>query len=99
MISEEELDLALELQKEIKELKITIVKLEEARISRSQAGNTGISIDSCKIEVDGYTQHIIQKFKDDMVHVHNIKLQALKAKYGEIIESPEDALMRIVKDS
>ena len=99
MISEEELELALELQKDIRELKILIVKLEEARISRNQTINAGISIDGCKMDVDGYTQNIIQKFKDDMVHVHKVRLQDLKDRYDEIIESPEDALIRIVKNS
>lgn len=98
MISEHELELALQLQKEIRDLKLIIVKLEEAKVSRNQSMNSGISVDSNKIEVDDYTQNLLQKFKDDLVHVHKVKLQDLIDRYAEIIESPEDALVRIIRN-
>ena len=47
--------------KEIKDLKIFIAKLEEAKISTSQAMNSSVCIDNCKIEVDHYTQNLLQK--------------------------------------
>lgn len=99
MITEQELELALQLMKEIKDLKIILAKFEESKVSRNTAMNCGISIDASKIEVDDYTQHLLQKFKDDIVNVHKIKLQELRASYSEIIESAEETLIRIVKEN
>ena len=99
MITEQELELALELNKEIKDLKLLIVKLEESKVSRNTTMNSGVTLDGCKIEVDDYTQNMLQQFKEDLVHVHRVKLQELKKKYSEIIESPEDTLIRIVREN
>lgn len=98
MITEEELENALSLQKEIRELKLLIVKFEEAKVSSTPTLNSGIGIDGNRIEVDSYTKSVLEKFKDEIVHVHKVKLQDLQDKYAKIIESPEDALMRIVRE-
>jgi hypothetical protein len=98
MITEQELEMALDLNKEVKELKILIVKLEESKVSRNATLSVGITVEGCRIEVNDYTQNILTKLRDDLIHAHKVKLQELKNKYAEIIESPEDTLMRIVKE-
>ena len=99
MITEQELELALALQKEIRDLNVLIAKLEESKVSRSDVINTTINMGNSKIEVSDYTQHILQKFKDDIVCVHKIQLKDLKVKYAEIIESPDDTLIRILEEN
>ena len=99
MITESELELALTLQKEIKDLRVFIAKIDDAKVSSVAGINSGIGIDGNRVEVDSYTKTLLQKFKDDVVHVHKVKLQDMEDRYSEIIESPGDALMRIVREN
>ncbi len=98
MITEQELALALELNKQIRDLKVLLAKLEETKISRSASTNDAISIDGHKIEVDDYSQNLLEKFKEDVIHVHRLKLKDLQDKYADIIESPTQTLRRIIEE-
>ncbi len=98
MITEQELELAVQLNKDIRDLKVLIAKLEETKISRNVGMNSGISIEGNKVEVNDYTQHLLQKFKDDVVYVHKVELKELKQRYSDIIETPGETLRRILEE-
>ena len=98
MITEQELELALELRNKIKELKTTIAKLEGVVISNTQNLSSGINIDNTKITVDIYTKGLLMKFKEDVLEAYTEKLEDLKEKYKEIIESPNDSFRRILEE-
>ena len=98
MITEQELELALELKDEIKALKEKIAKLEGATISSNTQLNSGISIDGIKVNVNAYTRDLLIKFKDDAVEAHRAQLEELSKRYKEIIESPADTLRRILEE-
>ena len=98
MITEQELELALELRDKIKELKVTIAKLEQVVISSTNNLSGGITIDSIKIATDEYTRNTLHKFKEDILTHYKERLQDLKDKYKEIIETPDDAFRRILEE-
>lgn len=98
MITEQELEMALELREKIKDLKQTIAKLESVVIANNTALNNGISIDCIKIKVNNYTRNMLVKFKEDVLAAHKEQLEDLRTKYKEIIESPDDTLRRIIEE-
>jgi len=98
VITEQELEFALKLKSELKELKIVIAKLEDVTISKTQSINGGISIDNTKITVDDHTKGILVTFKEDILTAHRMKLIELQDKFKEIIESPSDTLRRILDE-
>ena len=99
MITEQELELALELRDKMKELKVTIAKLENVVISETSNLSSGVAIDGVKISVDDYTKNLLLKFKEDIVEAYRSKLSDTKEKYKEIIESPNDTLRRILEEN
>lgn len=98
MITEQELEMALELREKIKDLKQTIAKLESVVIANNTTLNNGISIDCIKIKVNNYTRNMLVKFKEDVLAAHIEQLEDLRARYKEIIESPDETLRRIIEE-
>ena len=98
MITEQELEMALELRKQIKETKMLIAKLEEAVIAETSNLNNGISIDGNKLPVDEFTKATLLIFKEDITEVLRKKLEEQKNRYKEIIENPNDTLRRILEE-
>ncbi len=99
MITEQELELALSLRDKIKDLKSTIAKLENVVISDTQNLSNGISIDGIKIACDDYTRGHLIRFKEEILEMYRLKLTDLKARYKEIIESPNDTLRRMIEEN
>jgi len=95
MITEKELERALELRKEIKEMKLKLTKIEDLKVSRTEIGAI-FSIDSNKIEVDEYTIGTLRKFKKDITKIYSNVLEELEAEYDAIIISEEDAIERAI---
>ena len=91
MITEKELEQALELRKDIREMKLKITRLEDIKISRTEIG-ASFSIDSNRINVDEYTIGILTKFKKDILKAYGAALEHLEQEYKGIIVSEEDAI-------
>lgn len=99
MITEQELELALTLRNNIKDLKILIAKVEPVVVSDTQNLNNGVSVDNSKMQVNSHTRDILIKFKDDIVLAHKLRLAELEERYKEIIEAPSDTLRRILEEN
>lgn len=99
MITEQELEKALELKSKIKELRIFISKLESCSISRSDVLNSKISIDSNTISVDEFTISTLKRFHNEIVNDYRHKLHAFEEEYNSIIFSPEEAFERALIDA
>lgn len=91
MITEKELERALELRKEIKEMKLKITKLEDVKVSRTEIG-ASFSIDNNKIDTDEYTISALRRFKKDIMIVYSKILEELESEYKKIVISEEDAI-------
>lgn len=91
MITEKELERALELRKEIKEIKLKLTKMEGVKVSRTEIG-ASFSIDNSKIEVDEYTINTLRRFKKDILKIYTGILNELEKEYNDIIISEEDAI-------
>jgi hypothetical protein len=98
MITEQELERAQELKKEIKELKITIAKLEDFKVTES-IGSGYMCIDSIKLDVKRYTKDILNKFYIDILTIYKVRLSDLKKEYATIIQSPEEAFRQIIEEA
>ena len=98
MITEQELELALELRDKIKLLKNTIAKLESVVLSATNNLSSGVSIDGIKIEYNDYTRKNLIEFKENIIEAHRRKLKDLQEEYKNIIETPESALRRILEE-
>jgi len=99
VITEQELELALTLRNNIKDLKILIAKVEPVVVSDTQNLNNGVSVDNSKMQVNSHTRDILIKFKDDIVLAHKLRLAELEERYKEIIEAPSDTLRRILEEN
>lgn len=97
MITEKELERALELRKEIQDVKIKLTKLDDLRVSKTEIG-ASFSIDNNKIDVDEYTVSTLKKFKKDIIKVYSAKLEQLENEYKGIIISEEDAIEKAIFD-
>lgn len=95
MISEKELERALELQKEIKEMRLKLARLEDLKVSRTEIG-ASFSIDNNKIEVDEYTVGTLRKFKKDILKIYSKILEELQTEYSSIVISEEEAIERAI---
>lgn len=95
MITEKELERALELRVEIKEMRIKLSKLEDLKVSRTEIG-ASFAIDNNKIEVDEYTIGTLRKFKKDILNIYTKILEELEKEYSAIIISEEDAIERAI---
>ena len=91
MITEKELERALELRKEIKEMKLKVAKLEDVKVSRTEIG-ASFSIDNNKIDTDEYTISALRRFKKDIMTVYVKILEELEEEYKTIVISEEDAI-------
>lgn len=91
MISEKELERALELRKEIKEMRLKVTKLQDLKVSRTEIG-ASFSIDNNRIEADEYTIGTLRKFKRDVLKIYTRVLNDLEKEYGQIIISEEEAI-------
>lgn len=99
MITEQELELALDLREKIKKIKSTINDLEQVILSSTQNLSSGVSIGGTKISFDDYTRDCLVKFKEDMIQAYKTKLQDLEKQYKDIIEAPGDTLRRIIEEN
>ena len=95
MITEKELERALELRKEVKEMRMKLAKLEDLKVSRTEVG-ASFSIDNNKIEVDEYTVATLRKFKRDILKIYTKILEELLAEHDAIIISEEEAIERAI---
>lgn len=93
MITEKELERALELRQEIKDMRVKLSKIKDLKVSRTEIGAT-FSIDSNRIEVDEYTIGTLRKFKKDILHIYTKILEELEKEYSSIIISEDDAIER-----
>ena len=93
MITEKELERALELRQEIKDMRVKLSKIKDLKVSRTEIGAT-FAIDSNKIEVDEYTIGTLRKFKRDILHIYTKMLEELEKEYSSIIISEDDAIER-----
>lgn len=91
MITEQELERALALKDHIRDLRVFISKLETARISKSSAMSSKISIDTNSIDVNDYTIATLKRFHREIVNDYKHKLHKLEEEYASIILSPEEA--------
>lgn len=98
MITEQELEKALILREQIKELRVFISKLESTKISNSSQINSKVSIDTNVIDVNEFTLATLKRFHHEIVHDHRKKLQALEEEYNGIIFSPEAAFEKALID-
>ena len=95
MITEKQLERALELRSQIKDVKIKLSRLEDLKVSKTEIGAT-FSIDGNKIEVDEYTIGTLKKFKKDIFNIHAKILEDLQKEYRSIVQSEEDAIERAI---
>lgn len=95
MITEKELERALELRREIKDMKIKLSKLEDVKVSRTEIG-AAFTIDNNRIEVDEYTIGTLRRFKGDILKIYVNLLAALEKEYIAIIISEEDAIEQAI---
>lgn len=95
MITEKELERALELQKLIKELRVKIAKIQDVKISTTEIGSP-FSIDNNRIDVDKYTIGVLRKFKSDILKVYETTLEELEKEYKGIIISEADVIERAI---
>jgi len=91
VITEKELERALELRQEIKELKLKIARLEGLKVSRTEIG-VPFSIDSNRIDVNEHTIGTLRRFKRDILKVYGKMLDDLEKEYKSIVISEEDAI-------
>lgn len=99
MITEQELELALDLRERIKKIKTTINDLEQVILSSTQNLSSGVTLGGTKIIFDAYTRDHLVKFKEDMIKAHRLKLEELHRQYKDIIEAPGDTLRRIIEEN
>ena len=83
----------------MRELRVFISKLEAAKISRTPAMNSKITIDSNTINVDDYTVATLKRFQTEIINDHRNKLYELEEEYSLIIYSPEEAFERVLLDT
>lgn len=95
MITEKELERALELRQEIKDMKLKLAKLEDLKVSRTEIG-ASFAIDNNKIEVDEYTIGTLRNFKRDILKIYTNMLSKLENEYASIVISEEDAIERAI---
>jgi len=95
MITEKELERALELQKIIKELRVKIAKMQDIKISTTEIGSA-FSIDNNRIDVDKYTVGILRKFKSDILKIYETTLEEYEKEYKGIIISEADVIERAI---
>ena len=93
VITEKELERALELRQEIKDMRLKLTKLEDLKVSRTEIG-AKFSIDNNHIEVDEYTIGTLRKFKRDILKIYTNILEQLEKEYSSIVISEEDAIER-----
>lgn len=91
MITENELEKALDLRKEIRELKLKITKLEGVKISRSEIGGV-FTIDGNRVDTDEYTIQAQKRFRDEILKIYEKMLEDLEEEYKGIVVSEEDAI-------
>lgn len=99
MITEQELERALTLKDEIRDIKILISKLESSKISRSNTMNSKISIDANTINVNDYTIATLKRFHNEIVNDYRHELFQLEEEYKSIICSTEEAFERALIDA
>ena len=99
MITEQELELALDLRERIKKIKATINELEQVVLSSTQNLSSGVTMGGVKVAFDAYTRDYLVKFKEDIMHVYKVKLEELQRQYKNIIEAPGDTLRRIIEEN
>ena len=95
MITEKELERALELRKEINDCKAKINKFEDIKVSRTEIGSS-FSIDNNRVETDEYTIATLRRFKRDILKSYNKKLEDLRHEYSSIITTEEDAFEKLI---
>lgn len=99
MITEQELELALDLRERIKKIKATINELEQVVLSSTQNLSSGVTMGGVKVAFDAYTRDYLVKFKEDIMQVYKVKLEELQRQYKNIIEAPGDTLRRIIEEN
>lgn len=99
MITEQQLERALTIREQIKELRVFISKLESARISKITSQNSKITIDANVIDVDDFTVGTLKRFHAEVVHDYRTRLHALEEEYNSIIFSPEAAFEKALIDA
>lgn len=96
MITERELDRALELKDEIKDLKIKIAKLDSLNVAVSNGAS--FSIDGNRIDINSNTLKAAREFRDNILKIYNKLLQKLEKDYQKIVVSEESVLEDILLD-
>jgi len=99
VITEQELELALDLRERIKKIKATINELEQVVLSSTQNLSSGVTMGGVKVAFDAYTRDYLVKFKEDIMQVYKVKLEELQRQYKNIIEAPGDTLRRIIEEN
>jgi hypothetical protein len=93
VITEKELERALELRDEIKEMRVKLSKIKDINVSRTDIGSS-FSIDNNKIEVDEYTIGTLRRFARDIYNIYTKRLEDLEKEYSSIVMSEDDAIER-----
>lgn len=96
MITEQELERALELKNLIKDLKIDIVRLETTAINHSLINNSKICIGTNTISVDVHTIAVLKRFRSEVIHAYIVKLDELQKEYLSIICSVEETFEEVL---
>lgn len=92
MITEEQLERALELRSEIKELKVKLSRLKNASVSRVDTIGAKFSIDSNMIDMNPYTLKSAEKFLGEVVRAYESNIRSLEKEYEEIVTTEADII-------
>ena len=98
MITEQELERALTLKDQIKDLSVFISKLEHCKIAAHSSMNAKVNIDNNLIDVNEYTIATLKRFHHEIINDHRHKLHKLEEEYKAIIYSPEEAFELALHD-
>ena len=99
MITEQELERALTLKDQIRELSVFVSKLEQCKIAVHSSINTKVTIDNNVIDVNEYTIATLKRFHHEIINDHRQRLSKLEDEYKAIIFSPEEAFERALREA